>query len=82
MGYSMVMIPKLYTRPTRASCRMLKNYLDRRGVEYELIDVDQHPEKFTDVMTFSNATTVPQLAVGMTVVVGLNLPRIIELLDL
>ena len=76
------MTPKLYTRDTCAPCRMLKQYLDKKGVRYELINVDEHPEKFNEVIIFSNATIVPQLAVGMTVVVGLNLPKIMDLLGL
>jgi glutaredoxin len=60
---------------------MLKNYLDRKGVAYEYIDVDEQPEKFAEVQVWSNSIIIPQLAVGMTVVVGLNLPRVIEMID-
>lgn len=75
------MIPKLYGRSTCAPCRMLKNYLDRKGVAYDYIDVDEHPEKFAEVQVWSNSIIIPQLAVGMSVVVGLNLPRVIEMID-
>ena len=78
----MLMTPKLYGRATCAPCRMLKQYLDRKGVVYEYIDVEENPDKFNNVVIFSNSTTVPQLAVGMAVVVGLNIPRVVELLDL
>lgn len=61
---------------------MLKSWLDKKGVQYEYIDVDEHPEKFAEATVFSNATMVPQLAVGMTVVVGLNIPRIMDVLGL
>lgn len=77
----MIMKPKLYGRSTCAPCRMLKNYLDRKGVAYEYIDVDEHPEKFAEVQVWSNSIIIPQLAVGMSVVVGLNLPRVIEMID-
>ena len=77
----MVMIPKLYGRSTCAPCRMLKNYLTKKGVQFDYIDVDEHPEKFAEVQVWSNSIIIPQLAVGMTVVVGLNLPRVIEIVD-
>lgn len=76
------MKPKLYSRDTCAPCRMLKQYLDRKGVDYELINVDEQPAEFEQIRVFSNSTIVPQLAVGMQVVVGLHLPKIIDLLDL
>jgi glutaredoxin len=60
---------------------MLKNYLTKKGVQFEYIDVDEHPEKFAEVQVWSNSIIIPQLAVGMTVVVGLNLPRVIEIVD-
>jgi len=60
---------------------MLKNYLAKKGVQFEYIDVDEHPEKFAEVQVWSNSIIIPQLAVGMTVVVGLNLPRVIEIVD-
>jgi glutaredoxin len=60
---------------------MLKNYLTKKGVQFDYIDVDEHPEKFAEVQVWSNSIIIPQLAVGMTVVVGLNLPRVIEIVD-
>jgi len=60
---------------------MVKKYLDGKGVKYNVVNLDEQPEKQAEVYAKSGALTVPITLVEKEdsteeVVVGFNLPRL------
>lgn len=70
----------VYTRTTCAPCRMVKTFLQRKGVQYEEKNLDDNPELATEAFEKSGFTMVPIIVVGERVVSGMNLPLLSELL--
>jgi len=53
---------KIYTTPWCGDCRMTKAVLDRAGVGYEEIDIDNDPEAVAAVLAINGGyTTVPTI---------------------
>jgi glutaredoxin len=60
---------------------MVKKFLDGKGVKYDVVNLDEQPEKQAEVYAKSGALTVPVTLVqkedlSEEVVVGFNLPRL------
>jgi len=60
---------------------MVKKYLDGKGITYEVVNLDEQPEKQAEVYAKSGALTVPVTLVEKDdnteeVVIGFNLPRL------
>ena len=53
-------------------CVRAKQLLKQKGVQYEDINLDKHPELRSDVMKRSGRRTVPQIWVGDTHVGGFD----------
>ncbi|MDO8265511.1 MAG: glutaredoxin family protein [Candidatus Saccharibacteria bacterium] len=75
----------VFTTNTCGYCAMVKKYLDGKGVKYDVVNLDEQPEKQAEVYAKSGALTVPVTLVeseDMTeqVVVGFNLPRLASVL--
>jgi mycoredoxin len=52
----------MYTTPWCGYCTRLKGQLDREGISYELVDIEQHPEAATLVEQANGGNqTVPTL---------------------
>jgi glutaredoxin 3 len=51
-------------------CTQARNLLERKGAEFEVIDVDARPEARTEMMARSGRRTVPQIFIGDTHVGG------------
>ncbi len=71
----------VYTTSTCQSCVTVKRYLDRKGVNYQTINLDQQPDKQKEVFAKSGALTVPITLVqkednSEEIVIGPNLPRL------
>jgi|TARA_R100001143_G_scaffold13061_4_gene14599 glutaredoxin 3 len=49
---------------------MAKQLLDRKGISYDEIRVDQHPEKREEMMQKSQRRTVPQIFINGKAVGG------------
>lgn len=70
----------LYSSDTCAPCATLKTYLDRKGVEYRTLNADNdHNSQI--LIKLTGQRIVPTLVKGDRVVVGLNWPRIAELVN-
>lgn len=68
----------IFTTNTCAYCTMVKKYLDIKGSKYDVVNLDEHPERRAEAMRLSGATTVPVTVVtkhddSQQVVVGYNL---------
>jgi mycoredoxin len=55
----------MYTTPWCGYCRRLKGQLDREGIAYEVVDIEQRPEAAQVVESANNGNqTVPTLVYG------------------
>lgn len=71
----------IFTTTTCASCGMVKKWLDAKGHNYEVINLDQNPERQAEALALSGAMTVPVTVVtkdddSRQVVVGFNLAKL------
>ncbi len=54
----------IYSKDYCPYCKAAKRILQSRGVEYNEIDVQIHPEKLAEMIAFSKRRTVPQIFFG------------------
>ena len=71
----------VFTTNTCAYCVMVKRFLDSKGVSYNVVNLDEQPEKQAEVLAKSGALTVPVTLIesddaSEEVVVGFNLQRL------
>jgi glutaredoxin 3 len=72
----------IFTTNTCTYCVMVKRYLDMKGQKYEVVNLDDHPERNEEALEVSNgALTVPITVVtkeddSRAVVVGYNLAQL------
>lgn len=71
----------IFTTNTCSYCVMVKRYLDMKGQTYEVVNLDEHPDRQAEVLNLSGELTVPITVVtkqdnSQEVVVGYNLSRL------
>ena len=71
----------IFTTNTCAYCGMVKKFLDMKGKEYKVVNLDKHPERQEEVLKMSGALTVPVTIItkqddSKHVVVGYNLAQL------
>lgn len=72
----------IFTTNTCSYCGMVKRYLDMKGQKYDVVNLDEHPERNQEALDVSNgALTVPITVVtkqddSKRVVVGYNLAQL------
>lgn len=71
----------IFTTNTCAYCGMVKKWLDAKGHSYEVVNLDQNPERQAEALALSGALTVPVTVVtkqddSKQVVVGFNLAKL------
>lgn len=71
----------VFTTNTCGYCSMVKQFLDRKGVSYDVVNLDEQPDRQKEVYAKSGALTVPVTIVenedsSEEVVIGYNLPRL------
>jgi glutaredoxin 3 len=71
----------VFTTNTCAYCAMVKKYLDGKGLNYHVVNLDEQPEKQAEIYAKSGALTVPVTLIekedrSEEVVIGFNLPRL------
>jgi glutaredoxin 3 len=60
----------MYTTSWCPYCARARQLLEKKGVEFEEIDVDTRPEARNEMMARSGRRTVPQIFIGPTHVGG------------
>jgi glutaredoxin len=68
----------IFTTNTCSYCAMVKRFLDMKGQNYEVVNLDDNPERQAEALALSGALTVPITVVtkqddSQQVVVGYNL---------
>lgn len=71
----------IYTTNTCSYCPMVKQYLKSKGLRYEEVNLEEHPEQQAKVYEMSGALTVPVTIVTKQddtkdVVIGYNLQKL------
>lgn len=61
---------KIYMTRSCGYCRMALNFLDKKGVDPEIIMVDSQPELRKEMIQLSGRTSVPQIFIGVHPVGG------------
>ena len=67
------MTVEIYTRATCAPCKMMKAYMNNKGISYEEKDVDADPILMDKVIQLSGRMMVPVTVVGEKVISGFNI---------
>ncbi len=71
----------IFTTNTCSYCVMVKRFLDMKGHSYDVVNLDEHPERQQEALAMSGALTVPITIVtkeddSRQVVVGYNLSQL------
>ncbi len=71
----------IFTRTTCAYCPMVKKYLSAKGFSYDVVNLDENPERQAEAIEVSGAFTVPVTVITKEddkreVVVGFNLAKL------
>lgn len=71
----------MYTTNTCGFCHQLKNFLNGKGVKYDVIDVTEDTEKRQELQSKYNALTVPILVrADGEYMVGMNMPKLMSMI--
>ena len=70
---------KVFTTSTCAYCKMVKQFLTLKGKEFEVVNLDEHPEKRQELFEKTGALTVPITQVDDQYIVGWNRQRLAEI---
>lgn len=63
---------KVYSTPTCPYCKMLKQFLDEKKVEYNTIDISANQAAASEMVEKSGQMGVPVVMIGEKVIVGFN----------
>lgn len=72
----------IFTTNTCAYCAMVKKYLDAKGKQYDVVNLDEQPERQAEALALSGALTVPITLVSDSdsdkrdVIIGYNLAKL------
>jgi glutaredoxin 3 len=71
----------IFTTNTCAYCQMVKRYLGAKGMDYEEVNLDDHPQRQAEAMQLSGTMTVPVTVVtkqdeSRQVIIGYNLAQL------
>jgi len=71
----------IFTTNTCAYCVMVKRFLDMKNHKYDVVNLDDHPERQAEALALSGALTVPITVVtkqddSREVVIGYNLAKL------
>lgn len=62
----------VFTTSTCAYCAMVKNYLTAKGKEFEVVNLEDHPEKREELFEKTGVMSVPITKVDDQYIIGWN----------
>jgi len=71
---------KIYTTPTCVYCKMAKDFMREKGVEFEEVDVMQSEKAREELIEKSGQLGVPVIEADGKIMVGFNREKLAELL--
>ena len=63
---------KVYSTPTCPYCKMVEEFLNEKGVEFEEVDVAADQEAAKEMVEKSGQMGVPQIEINGKIIVGFN----------
>lgn len=71
----------IFTTNTCGYCHMVKRYLGAKGMTWEEVNLDDHPQRQAEALSLSGTMTVPVTVVtkqddSQEVIIGYNLARL------
>ncbi len=72
---------KIYSQPTCPDCNNVKAYLDKKGVPYEDINVQEDKKAMEEMVRRYGIRVTPVIVIGDRVMVGFNAPKLNKLLS-
>ena len=63
---------KVYSTPTCPYCKMAKDFLTEKEIEFEDVDVSQNHEAANEMIKKSGQMGVPQIEINGKMIVGFN----------
>ena len=73
----------IFTTNTCSYCQMVKRYLDHKQKKYDVVNIDEQPDRAQEAFQLSGSLTVPITVIEdedkREVVVGYNLARLAPL---
>ena len=72
----------IYSTQTCPFCKMTKDYLDEKGVEYTDIDVSSDEESQKEMIEKSGAMSVPVIDIEGEIVLGFDKEKLNKLLEI
>lgn len=72
---------KVYSRSTCGPCKQLKQYLNIKQINFDEVDLDQHPECEAEVVELTGFLQVPTTVINGHAVSGYNLMAISKLIQ-
>jgi glutaredoxin-like YruB-family protein len=72
----------MYTTPTCTYCNSLKSYLNEKNISYTEIDVSKDQEAAEEMVKRSGQQGVPQTLINGQVVIGFDITKINQLLNI
>jgi glutaredoxin-like YruB-family protein len=73
---------KIYTTNSCPACMMAKMFLRENNIEFEEINLDEHPEKIDELQEKAGRAVVPVLEVNGKIIVGFDKEKIKEALGI
>ncbi len=73
---------KIYTTSVCPYCRMAKEFLTQRGVEFEEVNVQENRGAALEMIQKTGQNGVPVIEINNKIIVGFNQEKIIEALGL
>lgn len=67
---------KIYSTSWCVYCRMVKEYLDKLGVSFKEINIEDDAKAAEYIMGKTHSAGVPQIEIGDQVILGFDRPRI------
>lgn len=64
------MTATIFTTTTCAYCKMVKQYLSKKGVQYTEVNLDDNPDQRQSLYELTGAMTVPITQIGAGYIIG------------
>lgn len=69
----------VFTTATCAYCAMVKRFFDSKQIQYEVVNLDENPDKRQELFQATGAMTVPITQNGDQFVIGWQPAKLMEL---
>lgn len=63
---------EMYLRPTCWYCKSARRLLDEKGVDYQVIDINEEPDRREEMLKRGRGTTVPQILIDGVAIGGFD----------